>query len=344
MSAAPLVPPDAVAHWLRELPTPIAVTGGTGFVGSHVVDTLCAAGLRPKVLVRDAAAPRWIAGAPADLVLGSLEDAGSLARAVEGAGTVLHLAGRVTSDSAAAFDEANRGGTERLVEAVRTVARDARLVHVSSLAAVGPSAERSGVGPEARPAPISDYGRSKLAGERAVAALGDAAWWAIVRPPAIYGPRDTDVFEFFRMAQRGVAVLPAGERWVTIAHVADVVRGILAAAAVGVHRRVLHLGEPEPRRLDRMLVELAAAGGRKVRLIPVPAAAVRAVGAASGALRRLGLVDSALTSDKARELVARHWSARTVDSLEALGLGPQVTLPEGARETWAWYRQQGWLR
>ena len=340
---SPLVPPDAVARWLERLPTPVAVTGGTGFVGSHLVDTLCAAGIRPRVLLRNPAAPRWIAGRPVDAVPGTLEDAAALGRLVEGAGTVFHLAGVLTADRAEDFDRANRDGTARLVEAV-DAASAARLVHVSSQAAVGPSSDPAGVGPEATPSPVSDYGRSKLCGERAVAALGAAAWWVIVRPPAIYGPRDTDVLEFFRMASRGVAIVPSGERWITVAHVADVVRGLLAAAASESSGRTYHLGEPEPRRLDEMLHALAAAGGKTVRVIPLPVAAVGIVGAAAGMLRRSGVVDTALTRDKAREIAARHWTLRTADSLRELGVGTPTAFPDGARETWAWYRRQGWLR
>jgi len=339
----PLVPPDTVARWLERLPTPVALTGGTGFVGSHLVDTLCAAGIRPRVLLRNAAAPRWIVDRPVEAVLGTLEDAAALGRLVEGAGTVFHLAGVVSADRAEDFDRANRDGTARLVDAVAAAAATARLVHCSSQAAVGPSSDPAGVGPEATPSPVSDYGRSKLCGERAVAALGGASWWVIVRPPAIYGPRDTDVLEFFRMASRGVGLVPAGERWITVAHVADVVRGLLAAAASESSGRTYHLGEPEPRRLDQMLHDLAAAGGKKVRVVPLPAAAVGAAGAVAGLLRRTGLVHSPLTRDKAREIVARHWTLRTADSLRELDVEVQVRFPEGARDTWAWYRRQGWL-
>ncbi|HOC42031.1 MAG TPA: NAD(P)-dependent oxidoreductase [Thermoanaerobaculales bacterium] len=343
MTTSPLVPPDSVARFIERLPTPIAVTGGTGFVGSHLVDTLCAAGLKPRVLVRDPAAPRWISGQPIEAVPGTLEDRAALDRLVGGAGTVFHLAGLLTADRAEDFNRVNRDGTARLVEAADAAAV-ARFVYVSSQAAAGPSRDPAGVGPEAAPSPISDYGRSKLCGERAVAALGDEAWWAVVRPPAIYGPRDTDVLEFFKMASRGLAVVPAGERWLTVAHVADVVRGLLAAAAGGASGRIYHLGEPAPRRLDQMLRELAAAGGKKVRVIPLPVGAVGIVGAAAGLLRRAGLVDTALTRDKAREVVARHWTLRTADSLAALGLDAPIPFPDGARETWAWYRAQGWLR
>ena len=339
----PLVPPDAVARWLERLPTPVALTGGTGFVGSHLVDTLCAAGLRPRVLVRDPASLRWIAGQPIDAVPGTLDDAAALERLVDGAGTVFHLAGLLTADRAEDFHRVNRDGTARLVEAVAAASR-ARFVLCSSQAAVGPSVDPAGVGPVAPPAPVSDYGRSKLCGERAVADLGDASWWVIVRPPAIYGPRDTDVLEFFKMASRGAAVVPAGERWITVAHVADVVAGLLAAAASGESGRVYPLGEPAPRRLDQMLHELAAAGGKTVRVIPLPVAAVGAVGAAAGLLRRAGIIDSALTRDKAREIAARHWTLRTADSLRTLGVEPPIPFPDGARSTWSWYRSEGWLR
>jgi hypothetical protein len=93
-----------------------------------------------------------------------------------------------------------------------------------------------------------------------------------------------------------------------------------------------------------MLHELAAAGGKTVRVVPLPVAAVGVIGAAAGLLRRLGLVDSALTRDKAREIAARHWSLRTADSLRALGVGAGISFPDGARSTWAWYRGEGWLR
>ena len=89
----PLVPPDLVAQWIEALRQPVAVTGGTGFVGSHLVDTLCSAGIRPRVLVRQPTSPRWISGCPVDWVEGNLDDTEALDQLVKGAGTVLHLAG-----------------------------------------------------------------------------------------------------------------------------------------------------------------------------------------------------------------------------------------------------------
>jgi len=339
----PLVPVEAVSTWLDGLPKPVAITGGTGFVGSHLVDTLCAAGIEPRVLVRDPDAPRWIAGAPVDWVNGSLADTDALKRLVQGAGTVIHLAGVLRAGRESDFDTGNRVGTANVVSAMREVAGSARLVHVSSLAGVGPSPTPEGLGPEVEPAPISWYGRSKLGAEREARMWTDGGGWVILRPPAIYGPRDSDVFEFFRMANRGLVALPGGERWLTVAWVGDVVRSILAATAAEANC-LFHLGEPDPLLLDDLIAKLCDAGGVRARVVRVPPALVSGAGAIGSALQRLGLRRLALTSDKSRELLARHWTARTADSLEALGIKASKPFHEGAAEAWLWYRNQGWLR
>jgi nucleoside-diphosphate-sugar epimerase len=340
----PLVSADAVGDWLNALRRPVAVTGGTGFVGSHLVETLCSAGVDTRVLARDLKSPRWISEAPVHWVEGSLEDSDALERLVADAGTVLHLAGVVRAHSAAEFNAGNQRGTAHLTRAVRKAAPSARVVHVSSLAAAGPSTDPDGVAPDVEPGPISDYGRSKLAAELEIRGLGDDVWWTIVRPPAIYGPRDTDVFEFFRMASRGLVALPAGERWVTVAWVGDVVRSILAAAVTAQPYGLFHLGEPHPMRLGKLVAVLAEQGGVRARVVRVPQALVTSVGAAGSLFHLLTRRTSALTLDKTRELLARHWTAQTSDSLRKLGLTQGTPFDEGVKITWRWYRDRGWIR
>jgi nucleoside-diphosphate-sugar epimerase len=339
----PLVPPDDVSAWLDALPKPISITGGTGFVGSHLVDTLCAAGINPRVLVRNPESPRWIANSPVDWIAGSLADTQALRRLVDGAGSVIHLAGVLRAGREKDFDTGNRLGTANVVAAMREVAGSARLVYVSSLAAVGPSPTPEGLGPEVEPAPISWYGRSKLGAEREARSWTDGGGWVILRPPAIYGPRDSDVFEFFRMANRGLVALPGGERWLTVAWVGDVVRAILAAATSDAGS-LFHLGEPEPLRLDDLISKLCDAGGVRARVVRVPPLLVSGAGAIGSALQRLGWRRLALTSDKSRELLARHWTARTADSLETLGIKASKFFRDGVETAWIWYRNQGWLR
>ena len=337
----PLVSPDAVASWLEAIPQPIAITGGTGFVGSHLVDTLCAAGIRPRVLVRNADSPRWIAGRPVDWVDGSLEDQDALDRLVDGVGAVFHLAGVLRGADEKDFMAGNRDGTARLLASIDRHAPDVRFVHMSSQAAVGPSDALVGATVEIEPRPISAYGRSKAAAEEAVRAFNGR--WAILRPPAIYGPRDSDVFEFFRMASRGLMAVPSGDRRLTIAHVADVVRAVIAVAAVGRTAGIFHVGATEAVAMENMLRGIAEAGGVSARLVHIPPWVLRAAGNGASALRVLGIRRLPLSRDKVEEILARHWVLETKTSLKLLGLQEPLPFDVGARMTWKWYRNVGWL-
>ncbi len=337
----PAVGDGELARLVPRVAAPVAVTGATGFVGSHLVEALVRAGKRPRVLARNPARLDPASRESVEVVTGDLDDRPALARLVKGVGTVVHLAGVVRAGRAAEFDAANRNGTARVAAVRDEVEPGALLVHVSSLAAAGPSSRPEGRSPDDAATPVSAYGRSKLGGEEAV--RNSAGPWTIVRPPAIYGPRDTDVLQFFRLAARGLVPLPAGERWVTMAHVADVVRAVLAAAAVRPVGRVFHLGEPRPPRMDELVGRLADAGGVRVRIVPVPPWALRLAGRAGDLAHALGARSVAMTSDKARELLARHWSADTGPSLRALGIDGFIPFERGAAQTWAWYRERGWL-
>jgi nucleoside-diphosphate-sugar epimerase len=288
------------------------------------------------------ASPRWIPEAPVEWVPGELGDRAALDRLVDGVGTVIHLAGVLRAPKQRDFDAGNRGGTHNLVQAINSRAAGARLVHVSSLAAAGPSPSPTGKGPDCQPEPISWYGASKLAAERALEELAGGATWCVLRPPAIYGPRDTDIFEFFRMASRGLVAIPAGERWLTVAWVGDVVRAVFAAA-VAQADSVYHVGEAAPLRLEDLVGQLCRAGGVAARVLHVPQGVVTAAGAVGSALQRLGLRRIPITADKSRELLARHWTSRTEESMAALGVGETTDFSDGAEIAWSWYRARGWL-
>lgn len=337
----PVVDAREAAALGARLRSPVAVTGCTGFIGSHVLEAISSAGVPCRVLARD---PRRVpvSGANVEVVVGGLDDRSALERLVSGCPIVLHLAGAVRAGRAEVFDRVNRVGTENLLTAAAHTSPGCRMVLVSSQAAAGPSPSPAGRRPEDVPAPVSAYGRSKLAAEELVRRWG-AGDWTIVRPPAVYGPRDVDVFQFFRLASRGIVPLPAGERWVTMAHVADVLRGVLSTAAGGVDGRVLHLGHPEAMTMDDLVTRLARAGGVRVRTLRVPVWVLRGAGRVGDLLQLLGWSSVAMTSDKARELSARHWSFETASSLDALGIGGAVPFSEGAAETWAWYRANQWL-
>ena len=187
----------------------IAITGGTGFVGSHLVDSAIAAGHEVVALTRREQPPReavtWISG--------DLHDRAALERLVDDAVAVIHVAGVISAQSAAAFEKGNVEGTLSMLAAA-TAGGLRRFVHVSSLAAREPN--------------LSLYGASKAAAEGLV--HGSGLDWSIVRPPAVYGPGDKETFELFRMAKLGVMLMPPKGR-VSVIHAHDLCRLLLALAA-----------------------------------------------------------------------------------------------------------------
>lgn len=184
----------------------IAMTGATGFVGGEVLEQALADGLRVNALTRSAQPPR----AQLKWVHGSLEDAAALDTLVRDADAVIHIAGVVNAPDREGFEAGNARGTMAVVDAMRRRGIR-RLVHVSSLAAREPG--------------LSDYGWSKELAEKHVKASG--LDWTIVRPPAIYGPGDKEMLELFRMAKRGVMMLPPGGR-LSVIHVRDLAALLLA--------------------------------------------------------------------------------------------------------------------
>ncbi|MFN3413578.1 MAG: NAD-dependent epimerase/dehydratase family protein, partial [Thermoanaerobaculum sp.] len=338
-SLAPPLDSENLADLCGQIPQPVGVTGATGFVGSHLLEALVAGGAAVRLLVRD---PKKLPSAlvsQVDVVVGDLGDEAALQSFAASLGTVLHLAGLVRARREGQFLAANAVGTANLVAALEKNTPKPRAVYVSSLAAAGPSPSPEGRAPEDPPAPISAYGRSKLAGEKAVVGYGGS--WVILRPPAIYGPRDRDVLQFFKMASQGWLFYPRGERYVTVAFVGDVVLAVLRAAASSRSGSIFHLGDPTPYSMRVLLQTLAEAGQVRARVVPLPGSFFRVAGLVGDGLHFLGFHDVPMTSDKARELLARHWAAQTRSSLLALQLPEPVPFRQGAELTWAWYRKEG---
>ena len=203
----------------------ILITGGTGFIGSHLVEAVCARGEPLRCLIRRDSSKRhpFALPAEAEIVFGDLVSGEGLSDALEGVGTVIHLAGVTKALSTSEFYSGNAGATENLARAV--AGRAVRFVYVSSLAAIGPSTDGTPVSEDAEPHPITHYGRSKLEGERIARALVPDA--VIVRPAVVYGPRDRDVLELVRPISKGFALeISGGERWFQAIYVKDLADGV----------------------------------------------------------------------------------------------------------------------
>lgn len=299
----------------------LAVTGGTGFVGGHLLRAAIEAGYDVRALTRSARPAEdgisWIEGA--------LDDHDSLARLVEGADAIVHVAGLINAN-ATAFETVNVGGTAAVIDAARK-AGVRRFVHISSLAAREPE--------------LSEYGRSKAKSERVVAASG--LDWTIIRPPAVYGPGDKETFELFRWARRGFIALPPPGRF-SLIHVEDLCRLILKV--IGEAETITETYEPDDgreggwdhRHFARTLGRLL---GRRTATLSLPRRAVQGASRINAFLRR---GRAKLTPDRARYFCHPDWVVRAEHRPPEGLWRPEIRTPSGLKATAEWYRNAGWLR
>ena len=319
------------------------VTGGTGFAGSHVSDALRAAGWRVRVPVRATSDLRWVPSGEVECVPAELRDPASLRRLVEGTSWVVHFGGVTRATRRADFFEVNTEGTSQLWRAARAAGVELFLF-CSSLAASGPTPSadhpRREIDP---PAPITPYGESKLEAERRL--LGDATGGPrvlIVRPAAVYGPRDSAVLEFFRWVRRGFLLLPPPRQArVSLVHGRD-----LAEACVFLGDRgasgIFHVSDGGAHSWEDVGEITGQALGRRLHRVRVPAMVARLAGSIGEWQGRLTGKLPVVNADKVRDILQPYWICDTTRLREA-GYASRIGLAQGIRETLQWYRKEGWL-
>jgi nucleoside-diphosphate-sugar epimerase len=298
----------------------LAMTGGTGFVGSHLIEQACAAGHTVRALARRpqpaVSGVVWVEGA--------LDRPDTLARLADGCDAVIHVAGVINGDREA-FRFGNLVGTEHMLDAAAQ-AGIGRFIHISSLAAREPQ--------------LSAYGWSKRESEDPVRAAGGD--WTIIRPPAIYGPRDREMFELFRFARRRIVPLPPGGR-LSIVHVADLCDLILACLErPRSHGRLFEPddGKPGGWGTAELAHAIGAAVGRRVLPLALPRAVLVGASAADRLIRRSR---AKLTRDRINYFTHPDWTASAHAHPPAELWQARIPTREGLAATARWYRAQGWL-
>ena len=319
------------------------VTGATGFVGSHVAQALAARGDDVVALSRRADADATLTAMGARAMRGSLEDAASLTAALEGVDVIYHVAGAISAAGPEEYFAVNEGGTKRLLEAAAAAAPRARFVYVSSQAALGPSGRDTPLDEDAPCRPVTAYGRSKLAGERAVT-KGSLAW-TIVRPPSVYGPRDKEFLQLFQVVRRGVApVFGDGTQQLSLVYIDDLVRAVITAGlrpeATG---RIYHAAHAEIVLSRDVALAAGRAIGKSPMVLPLPGAVAAPIVALIGTVVRAIGRRTVLNSDKMAEFLAPAWLLSSARAASELGWTAQTDLRAGMTLTGTWYREQGWL-
>ncbi len=328
----------------------VFVTGGTGFVGSALVDHLIERGDDVTCLVRDPSKlARIFPDRPPTGIPGDLSDIVALRKGCEGVDVVFHVAGLTAARNRSEFFETNVEGTRNLIGATRDAARDLqRLVYVSSQAAAGP-VKRDEVKTETdQPRPVSNYGASKLAGENIVREGGLP--WTIVRPPSVYGPRDVQFLRLFKIARLGIVpVFGSPRQQLSIVYVTDLVRGMVYAATDSEANNIYFICHPEIVTSGSLVKGVYAAlkGEHRKRAHPVvisiPATVTRAALWASGVVSKLTGTVSVLSPEKSKEFLAPAWTCSPAALEGATAWRAEINMEMGLRQTTQWYRAEGWL-
>jgi nucleoside-diphosphate-sugar epimerase len=321
------------------------VTGGAGFVGSHLVERLIAGHHEVTCIERPGARRGWIEGLPVHWDEGGLNDPDRLRGLFKNNDAVFHLAALTEARSEDEFYSVNTEGTSRVLEAAASLDRPPRVVFMSTLAAAGPCRGDRNLTADTVPYPLSVYGHSKLLAEAVVHAYADRVPATILRFPSVYGPRERAVLKLFRMVSRGFAVTVGDwEREISLVYVDDAVAGLIAAAtseeAIG---RTYLIAHPERVTWSMFARAVGREVGRNPRLVSLPTALARAVAWGVEEVSRWRGRAAVLNRDRVRELAQRRWVCDPATAMRQIGFRPLVPVRVGVPRTAAWYREVNWL-
>lgn len=322
------------------------VTGASGFVGSWVVAQLVAAGAEVRCLVRQSSDRRWLTDLPLHFHVGSLLDPESLKFALKDADYILHIAGITRAFTARDFYLGNAVATENLLAAaLKQRPQVSKIVIVSSQAAVGPSPDENPLREDCRPEPISDYGRSKLNAELIAQTYMKRLPITILRPPAVYGPRDADILAVFRNIRRGLNLqVGRGNPLVSMIHVEDLARATLlaaeAAAAVG---KTFFVCDDQPYRWSVVAGHLQEIMQRRCRTLTLPYRLGYLYGLGAEIGGRIISRPSIVSRQKIKEVCQPYWTISNAKIRRELNYRQGINLRDGLEMTYNWYRKQRWL-
>lgn len=323
----------------------VLLTGANGFVGSHILDVLVARSVTTAVLLRSNSDRRFIEQhlSKVQVRTGSILEPDGLAPALTGITHVIHCAGCTRAVRAAGFFEVNQTGTRNLVEAVARQPLVQQFVHISSLAVSGPATAATPARESDPPRPVSTYGLSKLAAEQEVKTRCPVSA-TIIRPPAVYGPRDQGFLPLFRSIKRHVLPRPSAKQALSLVFARDLAQAVVAClgnpAAAG---HTYFTASPEILTAREMGQMIAAHAGQWTIPCPLPTWALWPLCLGQELMARATDRPRLLNLQKFAELRAPGWVCDSSLLKKEIGFECRTTLEQGVADTWKWYQTQGWL-
>ena len=322
------------------------VTGGTGFVGSHLVDLLLNEGFNVRCITRKTSSLKWLDGKDVEIYDCGLFDKKGLREVMKDADYLFHVAGVVRSKNKEGFYRGNVDTTKNLLEVTAEVnPKIEKVVIVSSLTACGPSLDGKPCTEETEPHPITTYGRSKLAEEELAKNYMDKLPITICRAPALYGERETDIYAMFKGFQKGIMTLVGfNNKKLSLLNGRDFAHGIyLAALSDKTTGEIYFISSEEIYDWNIISDEMEKAIGKKAIRIRIPHFVIYVIGAISHFFNFFSSKPATFNLEKAKDFVQDNWTCDVSKAKRDFNYKQQISLAEGMKSTVDWYRKNKWL-
>lgn len=326
------------------------ITGASGFVGSHLADALIIRGYEVFCMVRKTSSLRWLNGKKINFFFideNSPKFQNIIDDSVSEMDYVFHVAGVVKSKNKEGFYRGNVDFTKNLLEALsRKNTKIKKFIHISSLAVCGPTPTETPLTEDYIPQPITTYGKSKLKAENEVLNYKEILPVVILRPPAIYGPRDSEILVYFQTFSKGLnAIIGFGKKYLSLIYVEDFINGIILSAEQETKSGdIFFLSSDEPYSWDQIGSVTADILKKNAIKIRIPHWFVYTTGMLTEFFYRFTDKTATLNIEKCKDITRKRWVCSNSKAKEILGFRAEYSLYEGFSKTIKWYKDYKWLK
>ena len=322
------------------------ITGATGFVGSHLADRLLEKGYDVYCLKRKTSSTKWLDGKKITYVDGDLFSNDALEKVIKEMDLVFHVAGVVKAKNKEGFIKGNFEATKNLLEIANRVNPGLKkFIHVSSLAVCGPNPTNDPIDETYIPKPITTYGVTKKMAEDEVMKYKDRMNVTIIRPPAVFGPRDTEIFIYFKTFNKGLnSMIGLKEKYLSVVYVKDLVNGmVLAAESDKANGEIFFLCYDKTYNWKQIGEITSKILKKKALSIKLPHSLVFSIGAIAQFFAMFSKNPATLNLEKCKDITAERWVCSNKKAKDLLGFKTKGELADGFEETIKWYKEMKWI-
>lgn len=325
----------------------VLVTGGTGFIGSHLIDRLLAKDYEVYCAIRKTSNLRWLKGKKLNYIESDLLSDGILKEIIKEIDYIFHLAGVVKAKNIQGYETGNYLITKNLIETVANIKPDLKkFVHISSQAVCGPNPDENPIDENYIPKPITTYGKTKLKAEQEVLLYKDKVPITILRPCAIFGPRDTEILVYFKTFAKGLnSIIGFSKKYLSLIYVEDLIDGILLATEnEKANGEVFFLCNSKYYDWDEIALTAEEIFQKKAIKLRIPHWFVYTAGAIVEFLSFFSKKAPTLNLEKCKDITQTRWVCSNKKAREILGFQEKYSLKEGFSKTIQWYKENGWIK